>query len=130
MDDVIFAHKPRLPAEAQCIRSFGFGYKCGIIAATSCWPISSRLRVLGSDITTRLTVIYMYVQYGHQPRYASSVSLINLISISIDRHHSYNTQHPHTHNHNTHHSQLRMHVVPRQSLSIFWSPLCPGLLGD
>ena len=37
MDDVIFAHKPRLlerrrPAEAQCTRSLGLGYKlCAVI---------------------------------------------------------------------------------------------------
>jgi len=39
MDDVLFAHKPRLlerrrPAEAQCTRSLGLGYKlCAVIPA-------------------------------------------------------------------------------------------------
>ena len=43
VDDVMFAHKPRLldvatPAEAQCTRSLGPGYKLHSGSNTSCGP--------------------------------------------------------------------------------------------
>ena len=65
--------------------------RCDITVATSCWPIiivcliscSSGLHVLGSDIlrTTRLTFIFIHVQYRRPPHNASLVSLYDFLPL-------------------------------------------------